>query len=160
YQLARPGGMDLSSLITIYPVLPRDSRLHGLNLGTEQSHDASKQYVLHFTPAAKDYDFLKIDEKGEGPTAGWDAFFWANSTPEPGKTPRRGFHNYYPVAKLKPDSAVIATFGGPKSTYFEDADGKQSEQPFMVSMRYGAGKTVYLGAGEFWRLRVREGFYE
>ncbi len=161
YQLARPGGNDFSSLITIYPVLPRDSRLHGLNLGNaEIAHDSTRPYVLHFTPAAKDYEFLKLDEKGEGPTAGWDAFFYAGATPEPGKSPRRGFYNYYPVNKLKPDSAVIATFGGPASTYFEDSDGKRKEQPFIVGMRYGGGKTVYIGAGELWRLRVREGFHE
>jgi hypothetical protein len=161
YQLARPGGLDLSSLITIYPVLPRDSRLHGLNLGNpEVTHDSTRPYVLHFTPAAKDYDFLKLDDKGEGPTAGWDGFFWGGATPEPGKNPRRGIFNYYPVGKLKPDSAVIATFGGPKSTYFEDSDGKFKEQPFIVSMRYGGGKTVYLGAGELWRMRPREGYHE
>ncbi len=161
YQLARPGGMDLSSLISIFPVMPKDSRLHGLNLGNpEMSHDTARPYVLHFTPAAKDFEFLKLDEQGQGPTAGWDAFFWAGQAPEPGKNPRRGFHNYYPVGKLKPDSAVIATFGGPKSTYFEDQDGKLKEQPFIVSMRFGAGKTVYLGAGEFWRMRVKTGFHE
>jgi hypothetical protein len=162
YQLARPGGMDLSSLLTIYPVVPKDSRLHGLNLGSsESSHDSSRPHVLHFTPAAREYDFLKLDDKGTGPTAGWDGFFWGGATPEPGKTPRRGIHNYYPVAKLKPDSAVIATFGGPKSTYFEDSDGKYKEQPFLVSMRYGAGKTVYLGAGETWRLRTyKDGYFE
>jgi hypothetical protein len=161
HMLARPGGMDLSSLITIYPVMPKDSRLHGLNLGTgDVSHDSSRPYVLHFTPAAKDYEFLKLDEKGEGPTAGWESYFWAGAAPEPGKSPRRGFFNYYPIAKLKPDSAVLATFGGPPGTFFEDTDGKRKEQPFIVGMRYGGGKTVYLGAGEFWRLRVRESFHE
>jgi hypothetical protein len=161
HQLARPGGVDLSSLITIYPVLPKDSRLHGLNLGEGQlSHVPNQPYPLHFTPAAKEYDFLKIDEKGEGPTAGWDNFFYAGNLPEPGKPPRRGFFNYYPINKLKPDSAVIATFGGPPNTYFEDSDGKRKEQPFIVAMRYGTGKTVYIGAGELWRLRVREGYHE
>ena len=161
HQLARPGGMDISSLLAIYPVLPKDSRLHNLNLGEGGiSHVPSQPHVLHFTPAASKYDFLKLDEKGESATAGWDRFFWADELPEPGKPPRRGFYNYYPIAKLKPDSAVIATFGGPPNTYFEDTDGKRKEQPFIVAMRYGGGKTVFIGAGEFWRLRVREGYHE
>lgn len=161
HQLARPGGMDISSLLAIYPVLPKDSRLHNLNLGDGGiSHVPNQPYVLHFTPAAAKYDFLKIEEKGDGPTAGWDKFFYADELPEPGKPPRRGFYNYYPIAKLKPDSAVVASFGGPPNTYFEDSDGKRKEQPFIVAMRYGGGKTMFIGAGELWRLRVREGFHE
>jgi hypothetical protein len=159
YQLNRPGGMDISSLRTIYPVLPKDSRLHGLKLGDGISHDSSRPYVLHFTPAAANYDFLKLDEKGVGPTAGWDAFFWAGATPEPGKNPKRGFHNYYPIEKLRPGSEVIATFGGPKSTYFNH-DGKLMEQPYIVAMPIGAGKTVFLGSGETWRMRPKEGYHE
>src|SRR5205807_955110 len=39
------------------------------------------------------------------------------------------------------------------------ADGK--EQPYLVTMPYGSGKVVWLGAGEFWRLReVHEYFVE
>jgi hypothetical protein len=158
---ARPGGVDITPLLNIYPVLPKDARLHGLQLeNTDLTHDSTRPYALHFTPAAKDYEFLKLDDREEGPTGGWDKFFWAGAVPEPAKNPRRGFFNYYPIKKLKPDSAVIATFGGPPSTYFEDSDGKRKEQPFIVSMRYGGGKTVFLGAGEFWRLKVREGFHE
>jgi hypothetical protein len=160
YMLKRPGGLDLSSLISLFPVMPKDSRLHGLKIDAEFSHDSSRPYVLNFTPAAKDFDFLKLDEKGDGPTAGWDTFFWAGGTPEPGKNPRRGIFNYYPIEKLKPGSRVIATFGGPKSTYFEDSDGKFKETPFIVMMPFGGGKTVYIGAGELWRLRVREGYQE
>jgi hypothetical protein len=163
YQLFRPGGRgdDFKPLATMYPVLPKDSRLHVIGQGViEGSHDSSRPYVLHFSPKAKDYDFLKLDEKSEEPIAGWDRFFWGNATPEPGKQPARGFFNFYPVEKLKPDSAVIATFGGPAGTYFVDADGKKQEQPFIVGLRYGAGKTVYLGSGEFWRMRPIEGYHE
>ncbi len=161
HQLFRPAGMDISSLLSIYPVLPKDSRLHNLNLGEGGlTHVPNQPHVLHFSPAASKYDFLRLDEKEDSPTAGWDKFFWAGELPEPGKPPRRGFYNYYPIAKLKPDSAVVASFAGPPNTYFEDADGKRKEQPFIVAMRYGGGKTVFIGAGELWRLRVREGFHE
>ena len=162
YQLARPGGLDFSSLLTIYPVLPKDSRLAVLPQGIiEGSHDSSRPYVpCTSRRPPRDYDFLKLDDEGESPTAGWDNFFWSGAPPEAGKTPRKGFYNYYPVAKLKPDSSVIATFAGPPGTYFEDSDGKKKEQPYMVGMRFGGGKTMYIGGGELWRLRVREGYHE
>jgi hypothetical protein len=160
YMLKRPGGLDLSSLATIFPVVPKDSRLHDIKVEGGLGHDSSRPYVLHFKPDAKDFDFLKIDEKGDSPTAGWDTFFWAGGAPELGKTPRRGIFNYYPIEKLKPGSRVIATFGGPKSSYYQESENKFSETPFIVSMPFGGGKTVYLGAGEFWRLRIKDGYHE
>lgn len=157
YQLARPGGLDLSALTTIYPVVLKDSRLHGIGIG----HDASRPYLLDFTPGAKNFDFLRLDEKEEGPTAGWDEFFWGSKAkPEPGKDakPRRGFYNYYPVDRIKPDSQVVATFKGPDSSRINDG---RDEMPFIVAMRYGAGKSVYIGAQETWRLRTyKSAFHE
>ena len=53
---------------------------------------------------------------------------------------------------------MIATFAGPKESRINDG---KDEQPFIVSMRYGAGKTLYLGSGEFWRLRsYKAGYHE
>jgi hypothetical protein len=157
YQLARPGGQDISALLTIMPVALKDSRLHGLGL----DHDASRPYALNFPPAARRLPFLKIDEEAKEPLEGWDNFFWGEGgKPEPGKdvVPKRGFYNYYPVDKLRPGSEVLATFAGPASSRINDG---KDEQPFLVSMRYGAGTTVYLGAGELWRLRqYRSAYYQ
>ncbi len=156
FHLARPGGLDLSSLLTIFPVVLKDSRLHGLGIG----HDPSRPYYLNFSPAAKNFEFLKLDEAGESPTAGWDRFFWRGDTPEPGKDarPSRGFFNYYPVEKIKPDSTVIATFAGPTSSRINDG---KDEQPYLVSMRYGSGKSIYLSSAEMWRVRqFKEAFWE
>ncbi|MBM4069996.1 MAG: hypothetical protein FJ271_13745 [Planctomycetes bacterium] len=147
FHLARPGGLDLSSLLTIFPVVLKDSRLHSLGI----EHDARRPYYLNFTPAARDYPFLKLDDEGTSPTAGWNRFFWRGQKPE-GKDsiPVSGFHNYYPVEKLKPASIVIATFAGAASSRINDG---KDEQPYIVSMPYGSGKTMYLSQGDFWRLR-------
>jgi hypothetical protein len=156
FHLARPGGIDLSALLTIYPVVLKDSRLHGLGIG----HDASRPYALHFTPAAKLFEFLKLDENGKGPTAGWDQFFWRGDKPEASKDipPARGFFNYYPVEKIKPGSTVVATFAGPTSSRINDG---KDEQPFFVSMPFGGGKTFYVGSAESWRLRqFKQAFHE
>src|SRR5207248_743486 len=50
----------------------------------------------------------------------------------------------------------VATFADPRARL-----SSGQEQPFLVTMPYGSGKVVYLGAGEMWRLRMcREVFHE
>jgi hypothetical protein len=160
FHLARPGGLDLSSLLTIFPVILKDSRLHNVGIG----HDPSRPYTLGFGPAAKLYDFLKLDESGESPIAGWDDFFWGKGKTAPPNAksvkPQRGFFNYYPVDKLKPASIVLATFDGPESSRINE--GKDA-QPYLVTMPYGSGKTIYIGSAESYRLRSMakgESFHE
>ena len=160
YQLARPAGVDITDLKTLLPVFLNDSRLHGLGgIG----HDASRPYVLRFTGAAKskDYDFLRLDENDAEIAASWNKFFWGTGNP-PGdpatEKPKNGFYNYYPVDKVKPQAAVLATFVGPETSRIND--GKE-EQPFIVTMPFGNGKTMFLGSGEFNRLRkTKTAFHE
>src|SRR5262249_23717951 len=106
-------------------------------------------------------DFLKLDEGGESPTAGWDGFFWGSGkAPEAGKdvTPLRGIFSYYPVDKVKPGAAVVATFEGPERTRINDG---KDPQPYIVTMPFGSGKTVYIGSAETYRLRTyKDNFHE
>ena len=125
-------------------------------------HDSSRPYPLSFPANAKNFDFLKLDEAGDGPTAGWGGFMWNDERykPEPGKEhfPRRGFFTYYPVERLKPGSLLAATFDGPKESRI---NGGKDEQPFIVAMPFGAGKSLYIGSGEFWRLRAfKDGYHD
>jgi hypothetical protein len=153
FHLSRKG-TDLSALTTIFPVVLKDSRLHSI------THDTNRPYYLNFTAGAKNFEFLKLDENGLYPTSGWKQFFWRDEKAEPGKDaiPKRGFYNYYPVEKIKPDSTVIATFAGPPSSRINDG---KDEQPYFVSMRYGSGKTFYMGSMEMWRLRpFKEAYHE
>ncbi|MBI3411721.1 MAG: hypothetical protein HY040_25605 [Planctomycetes bacterium] len=153
--IARPGGIDIDALKVLYPVVPKDSRLESL------IHDSSRPYYLGFTNKAKLFDFLKLDETGESPTSGWDGFFWGTGkAPEPGKdvTPLRGMFSYYPVEKVKPGATVVATFEGPERTRIND--GKDA-QPYIVTMPFGSGKTVYIGSAESYRLRTyKDNFHE
>lgn len=149
YQLARPGGQDLTPLLEILPVVLKDSRLHSLGL----EHDARRPYLLRFPERARQYDFLNLEEDAAHPLSGWEKFFWGSTgAPEPGKdvSPLRGFYNYYPVERLRPDSDVLATFVGPPASRINDG---KDEQPFLVTLRAGAGRSVYISAGEIWRLR-------
>jgi hypothetical protein len=161
YQLARPGGRDITSLLKIFPVVLKDSRLHSLSLGGGLSHDATRPYALHFTPTAQEYDFLKLDDESDSPIAGWNKFFWNRDDVDPqevaGARPKRGFFTYYPVERIKANSEVVATFAGPKESRI---NGGKDEQPFIVRYKFGQGHTLYLGSGEFWRLRSYKDGYQ
>ena len=106
FQLARPGAYDVKSILEIYPVVPLDSRTHGLS-GIGATHDSSRPYAFNFSPTAKqNFEFLKLDEAGDNPIAGWNGFFFNDEkfSPEMGKDyrPKRGFFTYYPVERVKP----------------------------------------------------------
>ncbi len=147
---------DFRPLREILPVTLLDHR--SLPLGKHV--DATRTYALHFTPAARDFDFLKLDEAGDSKTAGWNKFFWGHeSPPEAGRdeTPVRGMHSFYPVEELQPTSIVLATFAGPKNSFMNDKD----ETPYLVTMPVGSGKTVYIGSAETWALRTcKESFHD
>ena len=158
FQLAHAAGKDITDLRTLLPVFLNDSRLHGVHgIG----HDASRPYVLRFTPSAKlkEYDFLRLDENDEDLHTAWNRFFWGAGEPagDPAaEKPKHGFYNYYPVDKVKTGATVLATFAGPEGSRIND--GKDA-QPFIVSMPYGNGKTMFLGSGEFNRLRATKAAY-
>jgi hypothetical protein len=155
YFLARSSNPDLAPLITLVPVVLKDSRLVGLNIG----HDPTRPYALHFAKNAAVYDFIKLDEESKEPMEAWDHFFWDGNPPEGGKDERpvRGFFNYYPVEKVKPAASVLATFAGPAASRLSDG----AEQPYLVAMPYGNGKTFYVGSAEMWRLRqFKEAYFE
>ena len=143
-----------------------DARVHGL--GGAFGHDSSRPYALHFSPLVKDFDFIKLDEAGDSPTAGWNKYFWDDERHTiplgSDERPRRtfGFFTYYPVEKLRPASVTIAAFAGPKEGRMgAKTDAFEDHQPFLVAMQYGLGKSLYVGSGEFWRLRgFKDGYHE
>ncbi len=161
YQLSTPAGrpqkvfVDLAGML---PVVPLDVR----RFRFDPKHDTRRPWTLKFAPNAKLFDFLNIaeDEKKKktkkkakldgGPPQGWNDFFWEGDEPEPGKTPWGGFYNYYPVERVHPQATVLARFNGPRLTRVKLDD---TLQPYIATMKVGVGRTVYLGSGEFWRLR-------
>ena len=92
---------------------------------------------LHDVAAAKQFDFFKLDEDGREPDGWLERILLEPREIHPelvkDARPKRGFYTYYPVERLKPDSAVVATFAGPKEA---SINGGKDEQPFIVSMRY------------------------
>jgi hypothetical protein len=152
-QLARPGSNrdKLKPILDIYPVVLQDSRIQ------EIERSAAEAWRLNFPGATNEMEFLRLDEDpNKDLLAGWEEFFTGSSKGLGEKKLLHGFYNYYPAERAKEGATVVATFTDPRARL---ADGK--EQPYIVTMPYGSGKVVWLGAGEFWRLReTHETFLE
>jgi hypothetical protein len=154
YELAT-SGKDYGDLPTMVPVELKDYRLF-----PDIKVDMKTKYPLQFTQQALATDFLKLEvgPKVDSPIAGWDKFFWGESgRPTSGEEPVRGFFSYYPVEAKRGGTTVLATFDGPKETNIK---GGTEQQPYLATMQFGSGKTVYVG-GETWRLRqYKESYHE
>jgi hypothetical protein len=152
-QLTRLNNRErLKPILDLLPVYLKDSVLEG-------ERPANEPWRLHFPGANSEIEFLKLDEAGKGPLAGWEEFFTGSAKPPAGgEAPAvRGFYSYYPVRDVKPSATVVATYADPRARI----DNGQKEQPYIVTMPFGSGKVVYLGSGEIWRLRqYRESYYE
>jgi hypothetical protein len=166
YQIARPGGHDLDSLLKIFPVVLKDNRLHALPGVAGLGHDTSRPYALTFTPNVKAFDFLRLEEDQEDPLYGWNLFFWKNANFQIDLArdlrPYKGFFTYYPVERIKPATIVIAAFvAGKEARIGDKTEAFKDQMPFIATMPYGTGKTMYVGSGEFWRMRsFKDGYHE
>jgi hypothetical protein len=132
-------------LLDILPVVPGDYDLKML------SRDPKDPHRLVFPATAGNTDFLKLDDRREGPLAGWDRFFYGREDPSEDARVIRGFFNYYPVKDVKVGANVIARFddgGQARENTFDKKD-----PPYLVTYKYGQGMSAFLGSSEMWRLR-------
>jgi hypothetical protein len=154
YQLARGPNRDLlEPILTLCPIVPEDNRLQTLP-GKRRS--TADPWRLRFVGANPELNFLKLDDQGTEPLAGWKDFFGTT------EKPIRGFYNYYPARNYKKGANIVATFGDPRAQMTDnDIPDEKRGEPYIVTMPYGRGKVVYLAWGELWRLReFHEGYYE
>lgn len=97
----------------------------------------SEPWPLEFTPEGRKSEFLRLDDAADGEL--WDAF--------------AGFYDYYPVKGVKDKAVVLAGLGPPKDG--AAAGGEDERSYLLVDRATGAGRVLYLGSGEFWRLRSK-----
>ncbi|MBL8796198.1 MAG: hypothetical protein JNM56_20025, partial [Planctomycetia bacterium] len=149
FQMARGGNQErLRPIIDLSPVRVEDSRLAGL--GVERT--TAKPWRLNFPGASAESDYLKIDEDKKELLDGWKDFFGA------GEPPLRGIYSYYPIKAVKPTATTVATFADPQAFVTKD-DNSTEPMPYVVTMPYGKGKTIWVGSGELWRLRLFKELY-
>ncbi|HKI33648.1 MAG TPA: hypothetical protein VKA46_17470 [Gemmataceae bacterium] len=139
----------LKPILDLYPVVLKDIRL-------EKDRNTAIPAGLHFTNATPEMEFLKLDEEDEKTSLldAWTEFFRGKGATTDSRL-LRGFYGFYPVEKAKDTAITVATFKDETST-------DKVEPPYLVIMpNYGAGRLVWLGSGETWRLRqYREVWHE
>jgi RNA polymerase sigma factor (sigma-70 family) len=148
FELVRPGAgaQKLKPITDALPVNLNDLRIF------EKPPDASRPWSLSFPTAVP---FVILDGEGKDRLVGWSEFFFDKERTDwqtTGDRPERGFYTAYPVKSVKPNASVVARYRHPQMRARTD-DGTVEDVPYLVTMPYGKGRTVYLGSGETWRLR-------
>ncbi len=95
--------------------------------------EADNAWPLRLTPDGEQTDFLWLNDDPESSKKLWESF--------------EGVFSYYAAYELKPGAKSLLTFSDPLAAI----DG----QPpiYLSSQFYGAGRVVFQGGGEIWRIR-------
>ncbi len=127
----------LRKIKALYPV---DFKQHFAILD-DSKYDNAKPRRLRFTPYGEDAQYLWLSDDRIDSSRNWDEF--------------EGVFGYYGVQGAKPVAQILARLEDP------DALNPAEAPVFLVSQFYGSGRVLYMGSGEFWRLRSQdEGFFE
>ncbi|MFO0912921.1 MAG: hypothetical protein U0795_08185 [Pirellulales bacterium] len=127
-----------AKLQDLYPVVFYRSGLAGIKLGRDE---ADKSWPLKITDEGRSAPFLSLaDDPAEGLRV-WDEF--------------EGVYAYYAVREVKPGARVLASFSDPQTAVDDRLP------PYIVSQLYGAGRVVFMGSAEMWRLReLSDAYFE
>ncbi|MDR1053337.1 MAG: hypothetical protein LBL39_04100, partial [Planctomycetaceae bacterium] len=139
--LANPAGWvstsGLDKVWAMYPVeflVRQPSRAYEHNFRSDV-----KAWPLKFSRFGEDAEFLRPVDNPVDARNFWNEF--------------PGFYGYFPIKSVKPTATVLVSSGSP------DAMGEMGA--LLVEQYYGAGRVLYIGSGELWRLRrMGENFYE
>ena len=102
-------------------------------LDLELSRRNTQPWPVELTPEGREAPFLQLEEPGSSVDT-WKEF--------------SGVHRCYPTAGAKDGATVLAWFTNPRA---QTEHGK----PILIASQYfGAGRSLFLGTGETWRLRA------
>lgn len=121
-----PGQIEI--VRQLYPVTFNSSRI---GLGR---YGATTAWPLSITKDGSSANFLAVNDDDLDPMDVWNTF--------------PGVYGYYPIRDVKAAATVYARFSDPQV-----ASGDE-QPPLIVGQFYGSGRVVFLGTGEFWRLRA------
>ncbi len=95
--------------------------------------EAENAWPLRLTPDGEQTDFLWLNDDPQSSKKLWESF--------------DGVFSYYAAYELKPGAKALLTFSDPIAAI----DGQQPI--YLASQFYGAGRVVFQGGGEIWRIR-------
>jgi len=129
----------MAKIRNLYPVKFRTS-FSDLVEADDDRFQRDEAHPLQFTREGLDAPFLWL-----GDTAVDSEQAWALT----------GVYGYFSVADAKPGAVVYAEFGDPEAAI------EIGKPIYLAEQFYGAGRVLYQGSGEFWRLRaVDESHFE
>ncbi|MCL2742946.1 MAG: VWA domain-containing protein, partial [Planctomycetaceae bacterium] len=129
--------MTMDKIRALYPVefFARQSAFD------HRYHGEEKPSPLKFTPQGEEAEFLRTSDNAVESRAFWNDF--------------PGFYGFFAVRGVKPAATLYVSSGSP------EAAGKIGSGALVVSQFYGAGRVLYIGSGELWRLRrIDDKMYE
>jgi hypothetical protein len=129
--------MTMDKIRALYPVefLARQSAFE------HRYHGEDKPSPLKFTQQGEEAEFLRTSDNVVESRAFWNDF--------------PGFYGFFPVRSVKPAATLYVSSGSP------EAAGKTGTGALIAGQFYGAGRVLYLGSGELWRLRkIDDKMYE
>ncbi len=94
-------------------------------------HGDTQVWPIKFTRAGEDAEFLRTADNPVESRTFWNEF--------------PGFYGFFAVKDVKPTATLLATSSSP------EAMGRNGA--LVVEQFYGAGRVLYIGSGEIWRLR-------
>lgn len=116
----------------VLDMLPVHLALGGFDIVSTVSSEQGWQ--IDFTKDGEGTGFLQLEDDPGASQLAWKDF--------------EGIYRAYPTAGPKPAATVYAYFSDPRF-------GTQYGQPILLASQfYGAGRVIYLGSAELWRIRA------
>ena len=130
------GGEEMKPIQELCPVT-----LSSLASEALAETNSPQPWAVGFTRAGLEAGFLQLTDEPISSAAVWKDF--------------PGIYRCYPTAGPKAGATVFANFTDPRT------ESSYGAPIWMASQFYGSGRTLYLGAGELWRLRaIDEDYFE
>ena len=105
----------------------------------QNTYTAEQPWSLDFSRDGLAADFLRLADTAPESIAAWDEF--------------PGVYGCFPTKGLKASATLLASFSNPQAKQGDEA-------PVLIATQfYGSGRVLYLGTGEFWRLRAKNPDY-
>lgn len=138
YMSAVGGWLDMPELGKIRTLCPvefydRTSTLR------QNTYSADEIWPLEWTRSGREASYLQLDDQQSTSQKIWSEF--------------PGVYGYFPTKKARAGATVLAEFSAPQTRVGGTAP------ILLASQFYGAGRTFYIGTGEFWRLRAQNPEY-